>query len=121
MFQVYMEYRLVVKENAAYEWLDCKIKEETWRMARHGYDVLVGVTDSSDGATIAIYVQHALYSEKGAKLLARSYANVLKQVTDKGSELNVSRMNKWDANDVQIASSIGRGTMQIPVQLQTQS
>lgn len=115
VFQVYMDYRLVVKEHADKKWLSCKIEEETWRTARHGYDVLVEVTDSSDGATIAIHVQQSLYSEKGAELLARSYANVLKQVADVGSDLNVSRMDKWDADDIKKALSLGRGKKQIPI------
>nr|QCQ29632.1 polyketide synthase-nonribosomal peptide synthase [Alternaria oxytropis] len=109
VFQIYMDYRLVVKEHAAKTWLDCKIEEETWRTARHGYDVLVEVTDSSEGATIAVHVQQALYSEKGAELLCRSYANVLKQVADKGSELNTSRMEKWNVQDVHNALTIGKG------------
>ena len=54
-------------------------------------------------------MQQSLYSDKGAELLARSYANVLKQVADAGSELNVSRMDKWDADDVKKALSLGRG------------
>ncbi|KAE8858945.1 hypothetical protein PTNB73_08425 [Pyrenophora teres f. teres] len=109
VFQIYMDYRLVVKEHAAKTWLDCKIEEETWRTARHGYDVLVEVTDSSEGATIAVHVQQALYSERGAELLCHSYANVLKQVADKGSDLNTSRMDKWNAQDVQTALTLGKG------------
>jgi hybrid polyketide synthase/nonribosomal peptide synthetase ACE1 len=104
-----MDYRLVVKEHAAKTWLDCKIEEETWRTARHGYDVLVEITESSEGATMAVHVQKALYSEKGAELLCRSYANILKQVVDKGSHFNTSRMEKWNAQDVHTALAIGKG------------
>ncbi|KAF1957271.1 hypothetical protein CC80DRAFT_592570 [Byssothecium circinans] len=109
VFQIYMDYRLVVKEHAAKTWLDCKIEEETWCTARHGYDVLVEITDSSEGATIAVHVQKALYSKDAAELLARSYANVLKQVADKGSDINTSRLEKWDARDVRTALTLGKG------------
>ncbi|KAH7062709.1 hypothetical protein BKA63DRAFT_573005 [Paraphoma chrysanthemicola] len=109
MFQIYLDYRLVVKEHATKTWLDCKIEEETWRTARHGYDVLVEVTDSSEGATIAVHVQQALYSKDGAELLCRSFANVLKQVADKGSDLNTSCVEKWNAQDIRTALALGKG------------
>ncbi|KAH8726360.1 hypothetical protein GQ44DRAFT_613908 [Phaeosphaeriaceae sp. PMI808] len=109
VFQIYMDYRLVVKEQAEKNWINCKIEEETWRTARHGYDVLVEVMDSPDGATIAVHVQQELYSEKGAELLARSYANVLQQVADAGPDLNTGRLEKWNPEDVQTALAVGKG------------
>lgn len=109
LFQIYMEYRLVVKEQAAKEWLDCRIEEEDWRTARSIYDIIIEIVDTPAGATIAVHAQKSLYSEQAAELLARSYANVLKQVADSGSELNTSCIDKWDPVDVRAALSLGRG------------
>ncbi|KAF2682692.1 hypothetical protein K458DRAFT_453848 [Lentithecium fluviatile CBS 122367] len=109
LFQIYMDYRLIVKEQAEKTWIDCKIENETWRTARHGYDVFVEVIDRPDGATIAVHVQQALYTAKGAELLASTYANILKQVADVGPDLNTSRVEKWNPDDIRTALALSKG------------
>ena len=110
MLQIYLEYRLVVKEQAEKNWLECKIEEENWHTAKNGYDVLVEITDHLEGANIAVHAQKALYSAAAAKLIGTSYAYLLKQLSERGFALDTTRdLKKWHPADINAAIAAGRG------------
>ncbi|KAL2167663.1 hypothetical protein VTG60DRAFT_964 [Thermothelomyces hinnuleus] len=109
VFQVLMNYRLVVREQAEKQWIGCRITEEKWHNARTGYDVALEIVEDPDGATLVMHVQQALYDEDAAHLLARSFANAVKQLANKGDALATDKLEKWDKTDVDKALKIGNG------------
>jgi hybrid polyketide synthase/nonribosomal peptide synthetase ACE1 len=110
VFQVFMDYRLTIKEHANKDWIGCKIGEENWHTSRSGYDVALEIMEGHDGAMLAIHVQKALYDAAGADLLVKSYFNILKQIATKGAKLPVKELAKWDAETVKKGLAVGNGT-----------
>jgi hybrid polyketide synthase/nonribosomal peptide synthetase ACE1 len=111
IFQIFMDYRLVVKDHANKDWIGCKIGEENWHTSKSGYDVALEIMEGNDGAMVAIHVQQALYDASAAELLVNSYANVLKQVVAKGDRLAVQTLSKWDIAVVKKDLGIGLGKL----------
>ncbi|KAL2198349.1 BcPKS5, polyketide synthase [Corynascus similis CBS 632.67] len=109
VFQVFMNYRLVVKEHAEKRWVGCRIGEEKWHTARTGYDVALEIVEDHEGATLAMHVQRALYDEDAAELLVRSFANAVKQLAKQGDAMPTDQLDKWDKTDVEKALEIGNG------------
>ncbi|KAH6637105.1 BcPKS5, polyketide synthase, partial [Chaetomium tenue] len=109
VFQVFMNYRLVVKEHADKQWIGCRIGEERWHTARTGYDVALEIVEDHDGATLAMHVQQSLYDADAADLLVRSFANAVKEFAAKGDAMETGKLQKWDKVDVEKALEIGTG------------
>lgn len=109
VFQVFMDYRLVVKDHANKNWIGCKIGDENWHTSRSGYDVALEIMEGQDGAMVAMHVQKALYNSLGAELLVNSYVNVLKQVVTKGDHVPVQELQKWDTETVRKGLIVGNG------------
>ena len=109
MFQVFLNYRLVIREHAEKQWAGTQLGEERWHPALSGYDVAVEIMEDPEGALLAVHVQKALYGQEGAELLARSYAAVLKEVTRRGERIGLDRLPRWDERDVKKAVAIGNG------------
>jgi hybrid polyketide synthase/nonribosomal peptide synthetase ACE1 len=109
VFQVFMNYRLVVKEHADKQWIGCRIGEERWHTARTGYDVALEIVEDHDGATLAMHVQQSLYDADAADLLVRSFANAVKEFAAKGDAMETGQLQKWDKVDVEKALEIGTG------------
>ncbi|KAK3299484.1 BcPKS5, polyketide synthase [Chaetomium fimeti] len=107
VFQVFMNYRLVVKEHADKQWVGCRIGEERWHTARTGYDVALEIVEDHDGATLAMHVQQSLYDADAAELLVRSFANAVKEFAAKGDAMETNQLQKWDKQDVEKALEIG--------------
>ncbi len=110
VFQVFLNYRLVIREHAEKMWAGTRLGEEKWHPALSGYDVAVEIMEDPEGAMLAVHVQKSLYDKEGAELLARSYVAVLKEVTRRGERIGVDRIPKWDDGDVKKALDIGKGT-----------
>ena len=109
VFQIFMDYRLVVKEHADKNWLGSKIAEESWHTSRSGYDVALEIMEGHESTMLAVHVQTALYDASAAELLVRSYANILKQVAKMGDKFSVQGLGKWDDQDVKKALDVGKG------------
>jgi hybrid polyketide synthase/nonribosomal peptide synthetase ACE1 len=112
VFQVFLNYRLVVREHAEKSWAGTRIGEEWWHPALSGYDVGLEIMEDGDGAMLAVHVQKTLYDQEGAELLARSYVAVLKEVARRGERIGVDRIPRWDEGDVKKALEIGKGVYQ---------
>jgi hybrid polyketide synthase/nonribosomal peptide synthetase ACE1 len=109
VFQIFMDYRLVVKEHANKDWIGCKISEENWHTSRSGYDVALEIMEGHDGAMVAMHVQKALYDASAADLLLKTYVNVLNQVAAKGDKFAVRDLATWDTETVQKGLATGHG------------
>ncbi|RDL30421.1 uncharacterized protein BP5553_10299 [Venustampulla echinocandica] len=110
VFQVFLNYRLVVREHAEKSWVGTHLGEERWYPARSGYDVALEIMEDGEGAMIAVHVQKSLYDQEAAELLARSYAAVLREVARRGERIGVDRLPRWDEGDVKKALEIGKGS-----------
>lgn len=113
VFQVFLNYRLVVREHAEKSWAGTRLGEERWHPALSGYDVAVEIMEDGEGAMLAVHVQKSLYDQEGAELLARSYAEVLKEVARRGERIGVDRVPRWDEGDVKKALEIGKGVIML--------
>jgi len=109
VFQVFLNYRLVMREHAEKQWVGTQLGEERWHPALSGYDVAVEIMEDPEGALLAVHVQKALYDQEGAELLVRSYAAILKEVARRGERIGVDRLPRWDEGDVKKAVEIGKG------------
>jgi len=109
VFQVFMNYRLVVKEHANKQWVGCRIGDENWHTARTGYDMALEIVEDHEGATLAMHVQRALYDADAADLLVKSFANAVKALATQGDGTAMDRLEKWDKADVKKALEIGNG------------
>lgn len=109
VFQVFLDYRLVVREHANKSWAGCRIEEERWHASKSGYDVALEIVEDHEGAMLAMHVQSALYDEAGAGLLVRSFANALRQFAREGPALQVGAVEAWDGHDVKAAVEVGKG------------
>lgn len=109
VFQVFMNYRLIVREHADKNWAGCHIGEEKWYSARSGYDVSLEIVEDREGTILAVHVQKALYDVEAAELLVRSYANVLREVARQGNRVKLDGLQRWDKEDVKSALEIGKG------------
>lgn len=113
VFQVFLNYRLVIREHAEKMWAGTRPGEEKWHPALSGYDVAVEIMEDPEGAMLAVHVQKSLYDKEGAELLARSYVALLKEVTRRGERVGVDRIPKWDEGDVKKALEIGKGVYSV--------
>lgn len=111
IFQVFMDYRLVVKDQANKNWIGCKIGEENWHTSKSGYDVAVEIMEGNEGAMVAMHVQKALYDAGAAQLLVDSYVNVLKHIAAKGDKISVQSLPKWDSDAIKHGLSLGKGKL----------
>ena len=110
VFQVFMDYKLVSREQAEMNFLECKIGEQTWHTARSPYDVALEIIQDHESAEVIVHMQAALYSEEATNLFLRSYVNLLTQVVKQGSEkIGVEKLEKWDKADVTKALQLGKG------------
>ncbi|KAK4140595.1 Nonribosomal peptide synthetase-like protein [Dichotomopilus funicola] len=109
VFQVFLNYRLVVAEHAEKRWVGARIGEETWHTARTGYDVALEIVEDQGGAMLAVHVQRGLYDEEGAGVLVRSFANAVKEIAKKGAGVKTGGLPKWDGADVKRALEVGMG------------
>ena len=115
VFQVFLNYRLVTREQADKQWVGTTLGEETWYPALSGYDVAVEIMEDTEGAFLAVHVQKARYAEAGAGLLARSYVSILKEVARRGERISIERLPRWDEADIEKAIEIGKGVFSVPV------
>ncbi|KAN0111044.1 Bcpks5 [Hyaloscypha variabilis] len=111
IFQVLIDYRLVPSRPAGKprNWAGCEVSEETWQTSRSGYDVVLEIKEDQNETTLRVHVQKALYDQAAAELLLNSYMNILRQVTEQGERTDLTKLDKWNDEDVQKALAIGRG------------
>lgn len=110
IFQIFMDYRLVVQDQANKNWIGCKIGQESWHTSKSGYDVCLEIMEGNDGAMVAMHVQTTLYDQSAAELLLNSYVNLLKHVVAHGDKLAVQSLPKWDMEGAKRDLEIGNGT-----------
>lgn len=108
--QIFMDYKLVTREQANMSWAGCKVSEHKWHPARSTYDIALEVVEDHESALIAVHMQDSLYSKEATDLFMRSYVNVLNEVVKQdGDKLMVKKLEKWDKADVTKALELGKG------------
>lgn len=108
--QIFMDYKLVTREQANMSWAGCKVSEHKWHPARSTYDIALEVVEDHESALIAVHMQDSLYSKEATNLFMRSYVNVLIEVVKQdGDKLMAEKLEKWDKADVIKALELGKG------------
>ncbi|GES65928.1 putative polyketide synthase [Aspergillus terreus] len=108
IFQILVDYRLVVQERTTYA--GCKLSDEQWHAARIGYDMGLEITENPTGESkLTLRMQDALYSQASTQLFLRSFVNLLEEVA-KGVDMTMESLPTWSKSDIDHALDVGRGT-----------
>ncbi|KAL5356525.1 hypothetical protein BJX96DRAFT_171691 [Aspergillus floccosus] len=108
IFQILVDYRLVVQERTTYA--GCKLSDEQWHAARIGYDMALEITENPTGeSNLTLRMQEALYSQESTQLFLRSFVNLLEEVA-KGVDMTMDSLPTWSKPDIDHALVVGRGT-----------
>ncbi|KAI1414159.1 putative equisetin synthetase [Hypoxylon sp. FL1857] len=108
IFQILVDYRLVVQERTTYA--GCRLSDEQWHAARIGYDIGLEITENPSGeSNLTLRMQDALYTRESTELFLRSFVNLLEEVA-KGVDLEVDSLPKWSKVDIEKILVVGRGT-----------
>lgn len=109
IFQILVDYRLVVQERTTYA--GCGLSDEQWHAARIGYDMGLEITENPTGeSNLTLRMQDALYSRGSTELFLRSFVNLLEEVA-KGVDLAVDSLPIWSKADIEKALVVGRGEL----------
>ena len=107
IFQILVDYRLVVQERTTYA--GCRLSDERWHAARIGYDMGLEITENPTGeSNLTLRMQDALYSQESTKLFLRSFVNLLEEIGN-GLDLAVEVLPAWSKADIEKALVVGRG------------
>ena len=108
IFQVLVDYRQVHQDRAV--WGGCQLSNERWCDSRVGYDIALEITENPSGESVlSLRMQEALYSQRSAELLLRSLVNVLEVFAAAAPAMTVDQVPRWHPDDIERASSVGKG------------
>ncbi|KNG88685.1 hypothetical protein ANOM_003106 [Aspergillus nomiae NRRL 13137] len=109
LFQVLVDWQ--PQSGATHMFDDIKIVRKEWTHGRVPYDIMLQFVGSEDGSTtIDFHLQEALFSRRGADLLAQSYGGLVQSFVN-SDEVNVMQPPLYQSLDIQSSVSLGRGRL----------
>ena len=110
VFQIFMDYKLVSREQAEMNLLECKINKQKWHTAKSSYDIALEIIQDHESAEVIAHMQATLYSKEASELFLRSYVNLLVEAVKQSShEMSIEKLEKWSQADVKTALQLGNG------------
>lgn len=107
IFQVLVDYRLVVQDRARYA--GCKMGDEQRHASKTGYDIALDINENPSGSCdLTLRMQDAMYSQANTELFMRSFVNVLEEV-GRHSDMSMAGLPMWTTFDLDKAVAAGRG------------
>lgn len=107
LFQTFVDYRQGTQEKQLFS--NCQLEMKEFEAGRTAYDISLDIIDNKDGDTLLmLMVQKALYSEKDAEFLMRSYVDLL-DVFSRNPDMLLHHLPLYKEADQREALILGRG------------
>ncbi|OAA66673.1 BcPKS5, polyketide synthase [Niveomyces insectorum RCEF 264] len=110
VFQIFMDYKLVTREQAEMRWAGTTITEQKWHTARSSFDIGIELIEDHESAQVNIVTQDTLYTQEATDLFQSSYVHLLNEVVKPdGHNLSIDKLPKWNPVDMTKALELGKG------------
>ncbi|KAA6407229.1 MAG: hypothetical protein FRX48_09031 [Lasallia pustulata] len=107
LFQVFIDYRQGTQEKQLFG--DCELEMKEFEAGMTAYDMSLDIIDNKEGDTLLmLMVQKALYSEKDAAILMRSYVDIL-DIFSRTPDILLDDLPPYKEADQREALKLGQG------------